>query len=234
MEDTIILKQHYCYMFMLDIKNQTTDDLLKYFEKYDICNWIGKIETGERTGKLHYQMAIWSEHKKLSGQITAMRKYWTTKLGRATCAIKSARKIVSLSSYSTKEEGKLITNLPQSCLDKLPKWVNKTAEKLLWQDKVKNYIESRDLANKGKVKFAVKVMEFHRKHNKRPNRANMQYLMWKYDKLDTQVLLRQWNLIPDHEYDQWLSEDSEVDEEEEIRNDSDEEQNITMSIKEMI
>ena len=178
-----------------------------------VCNWIGKIEKGDKTGKLHYQMAIWSEHVKTRKQIVAMRKYWTDRLGKATCAIKSARKIVSLSSYSTKEEGKCITNLPQTCLDRLPKWVNKTAEKVLWNDKLKDYIESRDLANKSKVTFAIKVMEFHRSHNKRPNRANMQYLMWKYEKLETKKLLQQWNLIHDQEgeYDHWNEEsDSEI------------------------
>jgi hypothetical protein len=202
MEDTIVLRQHYCYMFMLDYKDELTQEveLLDYFDKYNVCNWLGKIEIGDKTGKLHYQMAIWSEHVKTNKQIVAMRKYWTDRLGKATCAIKSARKIVSLNSYCTKEEGKLITNLPQTCLERIPKWVNKSAEKTLWNDKIKDYIETLDVECIDHVKFAILIMDFHALHNKRPSRSGIQYLMWQYNKINSHTLLTQWRLIPDISY----------------------------------
>lgn len=197
MEDTTILKQHYIYMFRVDLPVNSNAKLLEYFEKYDICNYLGKHELGAKTGKPHYQMVIWSEHKKNNKQIVAMRKYWTDKLGKATCAIKSGRKITSLCSYSTKDKGLTITNLPSNILDKIPKWKNKTAEKVLWNDKLQEMIKEQDLQSKSRNGFAYRIMEFHKLNNKRPNRANIQYLMWKHDKLDTYQLLVDWKLIPD-------------------------------------
>lgn len=200
MEDTVVLKQHYIYMFRLDIiyvENHTPLEsrLIQYFEKYKICNWLGKKERGSKTNKLHWQMAIWSEHKKTNKEIVAMRKYWTDKLGKATCAIKSGRKIESLCSYSTKEEGCLITNLPNEVLTRITKWKNKSAEKIIFQDKLKAYIEDTDLTNKSRTAFAYHIMEFYKKEDRRPTRANIQYLMWKYNKLETTHLLEQWGLI---------------------------------------
>lgn len=210
MEDTVVLKQHYLYMFRLDYievekenHTPTEEHLIEYFEKYNICNWLGKKEVGDKTGKLHWQMVIWSEHKKTEKQKTAMRKYWTDKLGKATCAIKSGRKIESLCSYSIKEDGHTVTNLPSNVLERIPKWKNKTAEKIKFQDDLKDYIEDRDLGNKSKTAFAYAVMEFYKEKDRRPTRANMQYLMWKYNKLDTLNLLEQWGLISSYaEYEE--------------------------------
>lgn len=200
MEDTVVLKQHYIYMFRLDIVQvenhvPTEDRLVDYFDKYKICNWVGKREVGEKTKKLHWQLAIWSEHKKTNKQIVAMRKYWTDKLGKACCAIKSGRKIESLCSYCLKEEGFTFTNLSEEVLARIQKWKNKTAEKEQFQDKLKNYIEDHDLVNKSKISFAYHVMEYYKQNDRRPTRANIQYLMWKYNKLETTQLLEQWGLI---------------------------------------
>lgn len=140
-------------------------------------------------------MAIWSEHVKTNKEVVAMRKYWTDRLGKATCAIKSGRKIESLCSYTLKEQGKTITNLTDEVLSRIAKWKNKTAEKTLFQDALKEYIESRDLVHKSKACFAISVMEFYKKHDRRPTRGNMQYIMWKYNKLETTTLLEQWGLI---------------------------------------
>ena len=208
MEDTIILKQHYCYMFMLDrVKEELTtqEKLIEYFDKYDICNWLGQEEKGEKTDKLHWQMIIWSEHIKTNKQVVAMRKYWTDRLGKATCAIKSGRKIASLAAYSTKE-GVGITNLPKAVLERIPKWKNKTAEKVQWNEMLTNYIEDMDLKNKTSTQFAVEIMEFHKANNKRPSRSSMQYLMWQYGKLNSHDLLYQWRLIPDiNDYDESIN-----------------------------
>ena len=208
MEDTVVLKQHYCYMFMLDrTKKEITrqEDLVEYFEKYNICNWLGQEEKGTETGKLHWQMVIWSEHIKTNKQVVAMRKYWTDRLGKATCAIKSGRKIASLAAYSTKE-GIGITNLPKVALEKIPKWKNKTAEKVQWNETITNYIEDMDLKNKSSTQFAIEIMELHKVNNKRPSRSSMQYLMWQYGKLNSHDLLYQWRLIPDiNEYDESIN-----------------------------
>ena len=68
-------------------------------------------------------------------------------------------------------------------------------KKELFQDKEKNFIEDNDLANKSKISFAYNVMEYYKQHDRRPTRANMQYLLWKYNKLETNQLLEQWGLI---------------------------------------
>lgn len=219
MEDTQIVKQHYLYMFRLDIikvegHTPTPPRLLEYFEKYNITHWIGQEEAGEKTGKLHFQMAIWSEHKIDRKRTVCMRKYWTDRLGSGCCAIASGRKIVSLVSYSSKDnrvEGYgLITNLSQSMLQKIPKWTSKTAEKVLWNEKIDLHIIENDLENANKVKFAVSIMGLHRKNNKRPNRANMQYLMWKYNKLSNVQLLQDWNLLSPYAKD-WESDEFTVE-----------------------
>jgi len=207
MEDTVVLKQHYIYMFRVDLEDNNEDKLIEWFEKYNICNWLGKHEIGEQTGKPHYQMVIWSEHVKTNKQIVTMRKYWTDRLGKATCAIKSGKKIQSLCSYSTKDKGKVITNLPTSVLTRIPKWKNKTAEKIAFQDKLKDYIEQHDLVNKSRVAFAIQIMEFYKQEDRRPTRSNLQYLMWKYNKLNTTTLLEQWKLIPEQNY--WSEEEEE-------------------------
>jgi len=205
MEDTVVLKQHYIYMFRLDLGTKPStasytvqENLIKYFEKYDICNWVGKLENGDKTNKLHYQMAIWSEHKKNKGQIVCMRKYWSDRLGPATCAIKSGKKIKSLVSYSTKDDGDVITNLPAIVLARIPKWKNKTADAAAWNEKIDNFIEDNDLKNDCKTAFGYKLMEFYKLHNKRPTRANIQYLMWSHNKIGSAQLLLDWKLIDDN------------------------------------
>ncbi len=200
MEDTIILRQHYIYMFRVDLPENSENLLLEFFEKYEICNWLGKHELGAKTGKPHYQMAIWTEQIKTNKKIVAMRKYWTDRLGKATCAIKSGRKITSLCSYSSKDKGKTITNLSALVLARIPKWKNKTAEKVLWNDQLQEHIKAKDLGSKHSTAFAVSVMEFHKLNNKRPNRSNIQYLMWKHNKLTSHDLLSSWKLIPDINY----------------------------------
>jgi hypothetical protein len=222
MEDTIVLKQHYIYMFRLDLGYEiidvkpklinplgfetvnptqklinTPDKLIKSFEKYNVANWVGKIEVGKETEKLHYQMAIWFEHKQTKNEINAFRKYWSDRLGSHTCAIKSGRKIRSLVSYSTKEHGKLITNLPAIVLARIPKWKNKTAEAVCWNDKIEEYIEDNDLKNSGREAFAYKLLEFYKLHNKRPTRTNIQFLLWRYEKINSFQLLIDWRLIDD-------------------------------------
>jgi hypothetical protein len=184
-------------MFRVDLPVNSNDQLLTYFQKYDVSNWLGKHELGAETGKPHYQMVIWSEHKKTNKQIITMRKYWTDRLGKSTCAIKSGRKIKSLCSYSTKDKGSTITNLPSNLLDKIPKWKNKTAEKALWNDKLTDYIENVEITDQlSSNAFAYRIMEYHKLNNKRPTRSNIQYLMWKYNKLSSQELLLDWKLIP--------------------------------------
>jgi hypothetical protein len=201
MEDTVILKQHYMYMFRVDLEDNNEEKLMKWFEKYHICNWMGKHELGETTGKPHYQMVIWTEHKKSNKEIVKMRKYWTDKLGKATCAIKSARKIESLCSYSSKSKGKTITNLQPQVLARVPKWKNKTAEKLQWNEAIDQLVDDMPPeVRHSKEAYATAILDFHRENHKKPNRANLQYLLWRDGLLSHKDLLIDWRILENYEH----------------------------------
>ena len=132
-----------------------------------------------------------------------MRKYWTDRLGKGTCAIKSAKKIESLCGYSTKSIGKSITNLPPQVLTRIPKWKNKTAEKINFQEALAEYIKVNDLAVYNKREFCIRVLDFYREHNRRPLRNNIQYLMWKYEVISSSDLVTEWRIVENNEYNNY-------------------------------
>lgn len=146
MEDTVVLKHHYIYMFRWDAeKSQTTlEFMLKQFNDLNITNWIGKHELSEQE-KPHYQMAVWTEKKLLSAEKDIVRKRFSrSKFSYKTkgnpCAFTEGRKIKNLLAYSTKDQSQAIINLPTNCIDNLPKWKNKNAEKVIFQDKLREYL----------------------------------------------------------------------------------------------
>ncbi len=136
MEDTIIIKTQYAYMLRADILPgypETIDDtVLEQWIGHSGCTYyLGKIETGSETGKLHYQLIVWFEQKLSGKEMTKQRNWWRGKCGthKNNHAFTSARKVVTLASYSTKDLGDLITNLSPEQLQLVPKWQNKKALK---------------------------------------------------------------------------------------------------------
>lgn len=193
MEDTIILKQHYLYMFRWDAEAtaESQQFMLDTLEEMNITNFVGKHEIGKETKKPHYQMAVWCENKKSEKDKDLIRKRFkrsdlTHKTKGAPCAFKSGRKIQSLTSYCLKDEGEIITNLSKQLLDKIPKWKNKSAEKLAFNDKVNNYVGSLE---PGHLEIKVElIIKFYISHDVMPpSRGRMLFLLLKHNHIDAQT-----------------------------------------------
>lgn len=105
--------------------------LEKWIEASGCTYYLGKVEKGAETAKLHYQMIVWFEQKLSGKQMTKQRNWWRGKCGthKNNHAFTSARKVATLASYCTKDLGKLITNLTQEHLKLVPQWQNKKALK---------------------------------------------------------------------------------------------------------
>lgn len=146
MEDTQVLKHHYIYSFRWDAKNDksTLDYMLNSFKELEISNWIGKHEVSDK-GKPHFQMAVWTERKLLAKEMDKVRKrFIRSKLTSKTAqpvSFVSGRKIQSLIAYCTKDKGKVIQQLPEHSMSRLPKWKNKSAEKIVFQEKLREYMK---------------------------------------------------------------------------------------------
>lgn len=139
MEDTFIIKTQYAYMLRLDVPTKQNapdtkfEDLIhKWINKYGCTFYLGKLENGAVTGKLHYQMIVWFEQQLCNKTMTKLRNWWADKCGshKNSHAFTSARKVASLASYSTKEDTELFTNLSYEQLQRIPQWKNKKALKL--------------------------------------------------------------------------------------------------------
>jgi len=153
MEDTIVCKGHYAYMFRVDL-NPTEDSKLQidtWLELFQFSNWTGCHELGDQTLKPHYQMCVWREHKFLKKEQTKARNWWRGKTNSEThgTALTSARKIKSLTSYCRKElknteEGQLfstISNLSVEQIKRIPKWQSKTAAKVQKREKLDSTVK---------------------------------------------------------------------------------------------
>ncbi len=177
-------------MFRWDAKanNETLDYMIKQFIDLEITNWIGKHEISSN-GKPHYQMAVWTERKFLAAERDKVRKRFSrSKLALKTkgnpCSFTDGRKIQSLIAYSTKDEGKVIIQLPQNSTDKLPKWKNKNAEKIQFQEKLKEYFTQLKNSEVGTdlAKIIEMIISFHIDNDRQPpSKGRMLYYLAKWE-----------------------------------------------------
>lgn len=184
-------------MFRWDAKNnaETHEFMLKQFNELGITNWIGKHEISD-AGKPHYQMAVWTERKFLQNEKDVVRKRFSrSNLSHKTkgnpCSFTDGRKIKSLIAYSTKDEGKSIMNLPQNSLEKLPKWKNKSAEKIIFQERFREYLKDLkdNQVNTDLKRIIEMIVEFHLDNDiQPPSKGRMLYYLAK------------WNFIEVSEY----------------------------------
>ncbi len=150
MEDTKVCKGHYAYMFRVDLScnQEASSRIAEWLDKFNWSNWTGCHEIGEETGKHHYQMCVWREHKFTTKEQVKARNWWRgkTNSNRNGCALSSARKILSLVSYSKKDEnGQLfstICNLSKEQLQRIPKWESKRAAKVKKDKKFQETVKS--------------------------------------------------------------------------------------------
>ncbi len=171
--------------------------MLKQFKDLNITNWIGKHEISEQN-KPHYQMAVWTENKFLAPQKDIVRKRFsrskfTLKTKGNPCAFTEGRKIKSLLAYSTKDQSDAIINLPQNSIDQLPKWKNKNAEKVIFQEKLREYLTklagetSWDTSMPQLKTIIDSIITFHISHDINPPSKNrMLYILTKYEFITVQ------------------------------------------------
>lgn len=144
------------YMFRVDLPNneESTAEILKFFEKYNIDKYYGNPELGEETEKPHYQMIIWMEET-TADQRTKMRNWWRGKVKKKKgggVAISIARKEERLFGYCRKEEkNDILTNVSKEIYLKIPKVNTLKALKEANREKLEKIIGgiSRDLSNLG-------------------------------------------------------------------------------------
>jgi hypothetical protein len=202
--DTISDDSYYMLMFRMDIVGElegATDpeyDIKRFVKKYpEIVKYYGKIELGETTSKKHYQMVLWTTYKTTTKDKNKLRKYWTDKFGKGTCAITDARK-KTLPSYCNKDEGQLITNLTREEKERIPKWVKTEEKKLSFEKQIDRLASGRN-----KEQFAYAILELCREHNRRPNRNMINYYLWKHRLIDNVDILMDWKVINSYHIEEY-------------------------------
>lgn len=131
------------------------------FSKLQIEDWLdlhsfshyhGCHEIGTETGKHHYQMVVWREHKFIQKDQTKARNWWRGKTNSVShgAALSSARKVASLASYSQKDEKtgenaqlfSTLTNLSSEQKKKIPQWNSKSAVKIKNLEKLESTLKT--------------------------------------------------------------------------------------------
>lgn len=177
-------------MFRWDAENtkETKEFMITKFGEYNICNWIGKHETSDK-GKPHYQMAVWCENKLLEKDKTKVRNAFNRSKFRSKTAQPTAftdgRKIKSLIAYSTKEDdNELIIQLPKNSLESIPKWKNKNAEKIQFQEHLRAYLKQIKENEVGTDLSAIidMIVTFHIDNDRQPpSKGRMLYYLVKWE-----------------------------------------------------
>lgn len=165
MEDNKVCKGHYAYMFRVDLSNnqESSSRIENWLDLMSFSNWTGCHEIGEETGKPHYQMIIWREHKFTPKEQTKARNWWRGKTisQKNGCALTSARKVASLASYSLKNVEKApkystVCNLSSDQLSRIPRWESKRALKVKKDEKFNSTIKSMG-KTLPKIEFLEKI-----------------------------------------------------------------------------
>jgi len=193
MEDTIVCKGHYAYMFRVDLScNQESKlQIENWLEINNFSNWHGCHEIGTETGKHHYQMCVWREHKYKSSEQTKARNWWRGKTNSKThgAALSSARKILSLVSYSCKDKLAdehfeqflaTISNLSKDQLGRIPKWESKTAAKIQNLEKFEKELEIVMHPPQEKEDFVQSINKIYYKIYNRPCLHRNTYIKYLY------------------------------------------------------
>lgn len=141
----MIFKGLTAYSFRIDLSNneQSTAEIVKFFEKYNVSKYYGNPELGEETNKPHYQMIIWMPSKQTK-EITKMRNYWRgkvmTKKGGGV-SLKKARDEKKLFGYCRKEEkNSIFTNVSKEIYLKIKKYESLNAVKVQNRQKLQKII----------------------------------------------------------------------------------------------
>lgn len=149
MQDTIIIPGMYAYQLRIDIDSpeKFNENYLAFISHHKIANYLGKIETAPKTLKLHFQSIFWTEQKLQS--LPKIRNWWKPRSSNTAqpVSLTSAKKIVSLASYTQKDKGKMLTNLTDEQLFLIPKWNPNGLKKTQRERFIKNVEEAYRLRN---------------------------------------------------------------------------------------
>lgn len=123
----MIFKDLQAYSFRVDLSDneQSTAEIVKFFEIYNVVKYYGNPELGEETQKQHYQMIIWMTER--SGrELVKMRNYWRGKVQTVKgggCSLKKARDEYKLFGYCRKEERTgILTNISKKIYEPIKKY----------------------------------------------------------------------------------------------------------------
>lgn len=209
MEDIVIKKGHYAYQFRVDIShNIGLTRVMEFLKKYNVEYYIVGAETSE-LGKEHFQCVLW-----FTSQINTakLRNWWKGKTSptKQPVSMTSAKKIKNLGKYTMKDKN-FTTNLTKEEVSLIGQWKPKVKEeqwKLMLEEHAKKFdeklVDEFDVNEYGNMKisnynsktrvhtFVVHILQFYRKHGKRPHRATIQYLAWKHGHMDDIQLAIAW------------------------------------------
>ncbi len=203
MEDTHIKSGHYAYSLRVDVDN--TDDLTlinKWKAHYNATFWIIGKEVSS-LGKPHFQCIFWFQEKQ---SMPKLRNWWKGKTSQTKQPISftSAKRIGSLAKYTMKDS-KYTTNLSVEEVEMIGKWKDKKDKKKAFMeelysfatysaDRIKGLAEQHDYEPNVSVQqdYIVELLEFYRKHNKRPNRSTIHYILWKEKFQTSRQLASDW------------------------------------------
>ncbi len=213
MEDTIVKPGLYAYQFRVDIDIATgLTKVMEFMKHYEVKHYIIGAETSDE-GKEHYQCILWFSVKI---NATKLRNWWKGKTSKTKqpVSLTSAKKIKSLGKYTMKENN-FITNLTQLEVQSIGKWSQKL-EKVEWAEALDKHAkafctgqdapwkmpiyetfkeceyESPDNERLQLYSFISYMLDFYKENNKRPSRANLQYLAWKHGHMTNYRLIKQW------------------------------------------
>ncbi len=203
MEDTHIKTGHYAYSLRVDVDD--TDDLTlinKWKSHYNASFWIIGKEVSS-LGKPHFQCIFWFSEKQ---SMPKLRNWWKGKTSstKQPISFTSAKRIGSLAKYTMKDSN-YTTNLSVEEVEMIGKWKDKKDKKKAFMEELYSYAHTRGVIYKEKARnldhvlvadlvqdFIFDLLEFYRKHNKRPNRSTIHYILWKEELNSSRQLANDW------------------------------------------
>ncbi len=200
MEDTHIKTGHYAYSLRVDVDD--TDDLTlinKWKSHYKATFWIIGKEVSS-LGKPHFQCIVWFQEKQ---SMPKLRNWWKGKTSstKQPISFTSAKRIGSLAKYTMKDS-KYTTNLSVEEVKMIGQWKDKKDKKKAFMEELYSFATEsaariKELDAQGHLidaqqDYIVELLEFYRKHNKRPNRSTIHYILWKEKFQSSRQLASDW------------------------------------------
>lgn len=198
MEDTHVFPGLYAYSFRVDI-NEDNAIINSFITHYKVKYFICGFELSEKN-KPHYQCILWFDKKQDSSKL---RNWWKGKTlpTKQPVSFTSAKKIESLAKYAMKD-AQFLTNLTPIDIKKIGKW-KKKIKSTEWSDLVDAHMKqfTKTLIEKDPDEShlscylescSISLLEFYKKHHRKPIRSHIQYILWKHSYITSYKLQFDW------------------------------------------